>query len=113
MSWKQTVAAGAVAAAGLGLLAPATAHADPTTGGRLLTAECGSAGTFTIRTTPNGSAVALVVGSNMTAVLVALDGTVFAPGVPQSRLTTCTLIEASGEVFGVGQILFTPQGGPG
>jgi hypothetical protein len=104
---------GVVAATGLALATPLAAHADPQFPGRLITADCGSAGTYTLQTTPNDSAVALVKGSNKTAVLVGLNGTIFIKGIPQSKLTTCTLTESNGNVFGVGTILFTPQGGPG
>jgi hypothetical protein len=102
---------GAVAAASLGLMVPAAAHADPNHGGRLLTADCGSAGTYTLRTTPQkGSAVALVGGSNSVAVLIELNGYNYSPHMPGSKLTTCTVYEADGSLFGTAKFLFTPQG---
>ncbi|MEO8329513.1 MAG: hypothetical protein ABI586_05880 [Candidatus Nanopelagicales bacterium] len=98
-------------AASLGLMVPAAAHADPNHGGRLLTADCGTAGTYTLRTTPQkGSAVTLVGTSTTVAVLVELNGYNYSPGLPASKLTTCTVYEADGSLFGTAKLLFTPQG---
>ncbi len=100
-----TVVAGAAVA-----LAPATAHASPSSApnAQMLHLVCENGMEYDVVSPVEASYAALVEDGHRVGVLKGVNGQMFT-GVPASKLTTCQTY-LDGEFFFTAHVLFTPQG---